>query len=164
MPTDAWIIAAAPEMFAITEAEAAAACEAHAQGAAGALTSRLSALAGAARADAVRALLEQMMARRIVNIEKLVEAQEALRAAVDAMAAGAVDEIAVKTQIWTAVSVYALVAMVRKRPKLEALLYTLLQVFSVTVFEKMPIRSALLPEAGQSNHATDGNQLNLFTN
>jgi hypothetical protein len=49
----------------------------------------------------------------------------------------------VKTQIWIAVSVYVLVAIVRKRLRLEVSLYTLLQVFSVTVFEKMPIQSAL---------------------
>jgi IS4 transposase len=71
-------------------------------------------------------------------------------------------ENAVKTQIWIAVSVYVLVAIVRKRLKLEASLYTLLQVLSVTVFEKLLIRSALLPEATQSDAATDVNQLNLF--
>jgi hypothetical protein len=68
----------------------------------------------------------------------------------------------VKTQVWIAVSVYVLVAIVRKRLKLEASLYTLLQVFSVTVFEKLLIRSALLPEAAQFDAATDVNQLNLF--
>jgi hypothetical protein len=46
-------------------------------------------------------------------------------------------ENAVKTQIWIAVSVYVLVAIVRKRLKLEAPLYTLLQVISVKVFEKV---------------------------
>jgi hypothetical protein len=46
-------------------------------------------------------------------------------------------ENAVKTQIWIAVSVYVLVAIVRKRLNLEPPLYTLLQVFSVTVFEKI---------------------------
>jgi transposase len=71
-------------------------------------------------------------------------------------------ENAVKTQIWIAVSVYVLVAIVRKRLRLEASLYTLLQVFSVTVFEKLSIRSALLPEVAQSDAATDANQLNLF--
>jgi transposase len=71
-------------------------------------------------------------------------------------------ENAVKTQIWIAVSVYVLVAIVRKRLRLEASLYTLLQVFSVTVFEKLSIRSALLPEVAQSDAATDANELNLF--
>src|ERR1700716_330415 len=51
-------------------------------------------------------------------------------------------ENAVKTQIWIAVSVYVLVAIVRKRLYLEASLYTLLQVFSVTVFEKIAIQTA----------------------
>jgi hypothetical protein len=50
----------------------------------------------------------------------------------------------VKTQIWIAVSVYVLVAIVRKRLGLEVSLYTLLPVFSVTVFEKMSIQSAIL--------------------
>ena len=50
-------------------------------------------------------------------------------------------ENAVKTQIWIAVSVYVLVAIVRKRLKLEVSLYTLMQVFSVTVFEKAFDRS-----------------------
>src|SRR5207237_10460102 len=72
-------------------------------------------------------------------------------------------ENAVKTQIWIAVSVYVLVAIVRKRLKLDASLYTLMQVFSVTVFEKVLIQSALLPETANSNDATDANQLNLFT-
>src|ERR1700737_370657 len=51
-------------------------------------------------------------------------------------------ENAVKTQIWIAVSVYVLVAIVKKRLKLEASLYTLLQVLSVTLFEKMPMHQA----------------------
>jgi IS4 transposase len=71
-------------------------------------------------------------------------------------------ENAVKTQIWIAVSVYVLVAIVRKRLKLEASLYTLLQVFSITLFEKMPMRSAILPEVAQFDDAIDDNQLNLF--
>jgi DDE family transposase len=50
---------------------------------------------------------------------------------------------AVKTQIWIAVSVYVLVAIVKKRLALEASLYTLLQIFSVTLFEKMPMPQAL---------------------
>ena len=44
-----------------------------------------------------------------------------------------------KTQIWIAVSVYVLVAIVKKRLDLDASLYTLLQILSVTLFEKMPI-------------------------
>jgi hypothetical protein len=71
-------------------------------------------------------------------------------------------ENAVKTQIWIAVSVYVLVAIVRKRLGLEASLYTLLQVLSVTIFEKMPIRSAFLAEGRQIEDAMEDNQLNLF--
>jgi transposase len=71
-------------------------------------------------------------------------------------------ENAVKTQIWIAVSVYVLVAIVRKRLKLEASLYTLMQVFSVAIFEKALINSALFQEADGSEHDTEDNQLNLF--
>jgi hypothetical protein len=72
-------------------------------------------------------------------------------------------ENAVKTQIWIAVSVYVLVAIIRKRLGLEVSLYTFLQVLSVTVFEKMPIQSVLLATPDRSDEATDSNQLNLFT-
>jgi hypothetical protein len=58
-------------------------------------------------------------------------------------------ENAVKSRIWIAVSVYVLVAVVRKRLNLEAPLYTLLQVFSVTVFEKIEIQTAFSREARQ---------------
>jgi IS4 transposase len=71
-------------------------------------------------------------------------------------------ENAVKTQIWIAVSVYVLVAIVRKRLGLEASLSTFLQVISLTVSEKIAIRSALLATPYRSEEATDGNQLNLF--
>ena len=60
-------------------------------------------------------------------------------------------------------SVYVLVAIVRKRLRLEASLYTLLQVLSVTVFEKMPIQSAILATPDRFNGAEDSNQLELFT-
>ncbi len=52
-------------------------------------------------------------------------------------------ENAVKTQIWIAVSVYVLVAIVRKRLKLDATLYQILQILSVIPFEKTPILQAL---------------------
>ena len=71
-------------------------------------------------------------------------------------------ENAVKMQIWIAVSVYVLVAIVRKRLNLEAPLYTLLQVFSVTVFEKVEIQTAFSRVADSSEYAQDNNQLNLF--
>ena len=71
-------------------------------------------------------------------------------------------ENAVKTQIWIAVSVYVLVAIVRKRLKLDVSLYTLMQVFSVTVFEKASIESVILQTADSSGSTSGGNQLNLF--
>jgi len=71
-------------------------------------------------------------------------------------------ENAVKTQIWIAVSVYVLVAIVRKRLNLEASLYTLLQVFSVTVFEKIEIQTAFSQPADRYDTAQDDNQLDLF--
>src|SRR5271156_3869179 len=71
-------------------------------------------------------------------------------------------ENAVKTQIWIAVSVYVLVAIVRKRLKLEVSLYTLMQVFSVTVFERSSIESVIFQTADSSEHVMDDNQLNLF--
>ena len=52
-------------------------------------------------------------------------------------------ENAVKTQIWIAVSVYVLVAIVKKRLRLDASLYTAMLVLSVTIFEKAPIHTAL---------------------
>jgi transposase len=69
---------------------------------------------------------------------------------------------AVRTQIWIAVSVYVLVAIVKKRLALEASLYTLLQVFSITLFEKMPMAQALSETSTRyEDHGTD-TQLNLF--
>jgi Transposase DDE domain/Domain of unknown function (DUF4372) len=72
-------------------------------------------------------------------------------------------ENAVKTQIWIAVSVYVLVAIIRKRLKLDASLYTLMQVFSVTVFEKASIESVILQTADSYIYVMDDNQLNLFS-
>jgi len=72
-------------------------------------------------------------------------------------------ENAVKTQIWIAVSVYVLVAIIRKRLKLDASLYTLMQVFSVTVFEKASIESVILQIADGSEPVMEDNQLNLFS-
>jgi len=69
---------------------------------------------------------------------------------------------AVKTQIWIAVSVYVLVAIVRKRLGLEVTLYQILQILSVTLFEKTPILQALQPPDSQENLPDSANQLNLF--
>jgi hypothetical protein len=71
-------------------------------------------------------------------------------------------ENAVKTQIWIAVSVYVLVAIVRKRLGLEASLYQILQILSVTLFEKTPILRALQASDFENDLGDPGNQLNLF--
>jgi hypothetical protein len=68
----------------------------------------------------------------------------------------------VKTQIWIAVSVYVLVAIVKKRLGLKASLYTLMQLLSVTVFEKMPIQPALSGVNPQCDIVIENNQLELF--
>jgi IS4 transposase len=71
-------------------------------------------------------------------------------------------ESAVKTQIWIAVSVYVLVAIVRKRLNAEASLYQILQVLSLTLFEKTPILRALQQIDSQDDLSLTANQLNLF--
>ena len=71
-------------------------------------------------------------------------------------------ENAVKTQIWIAVSVYVLVAIARKRLGLEASLYQILQILSVTLFEKTTILQALQPSDSHENLLDDPNQLILF--
>ena len=71
-------------------------------------------------------------------------------------------ENAVKTQIWIAVSVYVLVAIVRKRLALEASLYQILQILSVTLFEKTPILQALQASDSENDLPDAGNQLILF--
>jgi hypothetical protein len=72
-------------------------------------------------------------------------------------------ENAVKTQIWIAISVYVLVAIVRKRLNLNVSLYTLLQILSVTLFEKMPIQQAFTGDGNTFDDGLSSNQLNLFT-
>jgi len=72
-------------------------------------------------------------------------------------------ENAVKTQIWVAVSVYVLVAIVKKRLNLEASLYTLLQILSVTLFEKIPLQQALTASNYKTEDTESDNQLDLFT-
>lgn len=71
-------------------------------------------------------------------------------------------ENAVKTQIWIAVSVYVLVAIVRKRLGLEMSLYQILQILSVTLFEKTPILQALQAATSDNDLVDPGNQLILF--
>jgi IS4 transposase len=71
-------------------------------------------------------------------------------------------ENAVKTQIWIAISIYVLVAIVKKTLKLDQSLYTILQVLSVSLFEKMPILQALSNTTYTNQDRYISNQLNLF--
>ena len=71
-------------------------------------------------------------------------------------------ENAVKTQIWIAVSIYVLVAIVRKRLALELSLYQILQILSVTLFEKTPILQVLQPPDSQQDLTSSLNQMILF--
>jgi hypothetical protein len=71
-------------------------------------------------------------------------------------------ENAVKSQMWIAVSAYVLVALVKKHPQPEASLHTLLQILSVTLFEKTPIQQGFPCIACQFDSTADANQLNLF--
>jgi hypothetical protein len=68
----------------------------------------------------------------------------------------------VKTQLWIAVSVYVLVAIVRKRLTLPLSLYQILQILSVTLFEKTPILQALQLFDSQNEFDDNSKQLNLF--
>jgi hypothetical protein len=74
-------------------------------------------------------------------------------------------ENAVKTQIWIAISIYVLVAIIKKRLNLDLSLYTILQIFSVTLFEKVPLIQ-LLTNFDYKNYAKNethiSNQLTLF--
>jgi hypothetical protein len=69
---------------------------------------------------------------------------------------------AVKTQVWTAIRVYVLVAILKKALRLEHSLYELLQILSVTLFERVPIHQALARLAAQNDVECSGNQLPLF--
>ena len=71
-------------------------------------------------------------------------------------------ENAVKTQIWIAVSMYVLIAIIKKKLNLDTSLYTLLQILSITLFEKMPLQQALQTIEERSNIMENQNQLNLF--
>ncbi len=71
-------------------------------------------------------------------------------------------ETAVKTQIWCAVSTYVLIAIIKKELHLDASLYTLLQILSVSVFEKTPISSAFRLAVTRTTEPDEDNQLNLF--
>ena len=69
---------------------------------------------------------------------------------------------AVKTQLWTAISVYLLVAIAKKRLDLPQSLYTILQILSVSVFEKTPLVQLFSQSEYQNPNTTDPNQLLLF--
>ena len=73
-------------------------------------------------------------------------------------------ENAVKTQIWTAVAVYVLVAILRKRLGLSANLYTIMQALSLTLFEKTSINSLLAEADDLDDEPHDDKQMNLFDN
>jgi len=73
-------------------------------------------------------------------------------------------ENAVKTQIWIAVCVYVLAAIIKIDLALDVSLYTFLQILSVHSFEKTPLAQALFDGASNSSLSTPSNQLNLFTN
>jgi hypothetical protein len=71
-------------------------------------------------------------------------------------------ENAVKTQIWCAVSTYVLIAIAKKELQLDASLYTLLQILSVSVFEKAELSCALQTDSIARSQPSDANQLILF--
>ena len=74
-----------------------------------------------------------------------------------------ISENAVKSQIWIAVSTYVLIAIIKKRLNIKASLYTLLQILSLTLFEKMPLQQAFSAIGEDANMTETKNQLNLFT-
>lgn len=71
-------------------------------------------------------------------------------------------ENAVKTQIWIAISVYVLIALVKKKLNLDITLYTFLQILSVSVFEQVDILQLVTNSAGTNHDTFTCNQLNLF--
>jgi len=70
---------------------------------------------------------------------------------------------AVKTQVWIAISIYVLVAIIKKELKMDKSLYTILQILSITLFEKTPILRALTDGADRIRQAPSDNQMTLFT-
>ena len=71
-------------------------------------------------------------------------------------------ENAVKTQIWVAISIYVLIAIVKKRHELEPSLFQILQILSITVFEKVPIPKAFGEVESQEKYSGFSNQLDLL--
>lgn len=71
-------------------------------------------------------------------------------------------ENAVRTQIWVAIAIYALVAIIRKRMDLKPPLYNILQILSVTAFEKVPLNQLLTETDDHDSMVVDCNHLVLF--
>jgi len=71
-------------------------------------------------------------------------------------------ENAVRTQVWIAISVYVLVAIIKKRLGLTPSLYTILQIFSVNIFEKTPVLQLLMENKNIETQLDNNNQLELF--
>jgi hypothetical protein len=71
-------------------------------------------------------------------------------------------ENAVKTQVWIAISIYVLIAIIKKRLALEPSLYTILQILSVNIFEKEPISRLLTTKEQNNDNIENDNQLQLF--
>lgn len=71
-------------------------------------------------------------------------------------------ENAVKTQIWIAITVYVLVAIMKKRLKIELSLYTMLQILSLSLFERRLIRQAFTPDSYKNKSTGGFIQLELF--
>jgi hypothetical protein len=69
----------------------------------------------------------------------------------------------VKTQVWIAVTVYVLVAIVKKRLNVSASLYTVLQMLSLTLFDKQPLDQLLANIESRPETVETRNQLNLFS-
>ena len=67
-----------------------------------------------------------------------------------------------KTQIWIAITIYVLVAIIKKQLKLEPSLYSLLQILSITLFEKTPLFQVLLNNPKKTHHFSK--QLNYSAN
>jgi len=72
------------------------------------------------------------------------------------------DQRSFLSQIWIAVSVYLLIAIIKKKLNLDVSLYTLLQILSVTIFEKMPLQQAFQENGTAFNTMENRNQLNLY--
>jgi hypothetical protein len=68
----------------------------------------------------------------------------------------------VKTQVWIAISIYVLVAIVKKEPRIERTLHDILQILSLTLFEKTPLIEALNTQFQPISELPDPNQLKLF--